>query len=370
MLSRLSLPLAKGLRLSQPTLRAALPITKSRYYAKAGKPPSSQQGHWQQKSSLRPSKSQTDSQNVKAPGSEDITASASLSEAGSSPNVAAASEAQSTSEQPTEPSTSASEKEPQQPLPDLTKGIPSTLDAELRRAHSQQRSQKSSLNITEDPAEPVPIEEEEGARDRAPRSEYVSSSDRKKNSVVRYTYLLLGFGGLAYALYLGRNWDAEELEQRYTENVPNGWGVGLFYNRIKARLGSTMSYYNDPVTAKLLPDEEKDPAMRVPLTLVLSLEDMLIHQEWSRAHGWRIAKRPGVDYFLRYLTQYYELVLFTSQPSATADQVLRKLDPYMMIRWPLFREATLYQDGGYIKVLLTRTTLMRYTDPIYRIYPT
>ena len=68
--------------------------------------------------------------------------------------------------------------------------------------------------------------------------------------------------------------------------------------------------------------------------------------------GWRIAKRPGVDYFLRYLSAYYEIVLFTSQPSAVVDQVIRKLDPYSMIRWPLFREATLYKDGGYVKVSL------------------
>lgn len=353
MLSRLSLPLARGLRLSQPTLRAAFPSIRPRYYAIDGKPPSSQQGPWQQKASLRPSKQQANPQNATPPGSEDVTASASLNEAGSStPNESRIPEAQSTSD----PSHSTPEDEPQQPLPDLTKGIPSTLEAELRGAQSHQKSQKASLNITEDPAEPIPGEGEEGPRERTSRPEYVSSSDRKKNSVVKYTYFFLGFGGLAYALYLGRNWDAEELEQKYTENVPNGWGFGLFYNRIKARLGSTMSYYNDPVTTKLLPDEEKDPAMRVPLTLVLSLEDLLIHQEWSRAHGWRIAKRPGVDYFLRYLTQYYELVLFTSQPSATADQVLRKLDPYMMIRWPLFREATLYKDGGYIKVLLARTT--------------
>jgi import inner membrane translocase subunit TIM50 len=33
-----------------------------------------------------------------------------------------------------------------------------------------------------------------------------------------------------------------------------------------------------------------------------------------------------------------------------ADQVLRKLDPYRIIRWPLFREATRYKDGEYIKV--------------------
>ena len=165
-----------------------------------------------------------------------------------------------------------------------------------------------------------------------------------------YFYISLAAGTILYSMYLGRNWDTEEEERKHPE-APSGWAMGLFYHRVRARLVSTMSYYNDPVTAKLLPDEEADPGLRMPFTLVLSLEDLLIHSEWTRSSGWRIAKRPGLDYFLRYLSQYYELVLFTSQPSAMADQVLRKLDPYMMIRWPLFREATLYKDGGYIKDL-------------------
>ena len=57
-----------------------------------------------------------------------------------------------------------------------------------------------------------------------------------------------------------------------------------------------------------------------------------------------------MDYFLRYLSQYYEIVLFTSKPYAIAEQVVRKMDPFHMIQWPLFREATLYKDGGYVKV--------------------
>ena len=241
------------------------------------------------------------------------------------------------------------DNEPEQPLPDLTRGIPSTLEAELRQAQrSQAKSEKASLNITEDPSEPVAHEEEDTPR--RPRTEYVSSSDRKKTAAFKYTYLFLGLGVVGYTLYLGRNWETEELVQKHAENAPNGWGVGQVLTRVRARMESTRSYYNDPVTAKLLPDEDKNPEMRMPFVLVLSLEDLLVHQEWDRAHGWRIAKRPGVDYFLRYLTQYYEIVLFTSQPSAIADQVLRKLDPYMMIRWPLFREATLYKDGQYVKV--------------------
>ena len=33
----------------------------------------------------------------------------------------------------------------------------------------------------------------------------------------------------------------------------------------------------------------------------------------QRQHGWRTAKRPGVDYFIAYLSQFYEIVIFTTQ---------------------------------------------------------
>jgi import inner membrane translocase subunit TIM50 len=234
----------------------------------------------------------------------------------------------------------------QQPLPDLTQGIPSTLDAELREARSKREASTSSLNITEDPSEPTPSSGGRGA-EGLPKSAYISSNEKKKNNIIKYTYLVV-FGGLiGYTVYLGRNWESEEEARKHPE-APSGWGVGLFYNRVKARLAATLDYYNEPAFPSLLP--KHDPNLQPPMTLVLSLEDLLIHQEWTRERGWRIAKRPGVDYFLRYLSQYYELVLFTTQPSSMADQVIRKLDPYRIIQWPLFREATLYKDGGYVKV--------------------
>jgi import inner membrane translocase subunit TIM50 len=97
------------------------------------------------------------------------------------------------------------------------------------------------------------------------------------------------------------------------------------------------------------------------------MEDLLIHSEWSREHGWRMAKRPGVDYFLRYLSQYYELVIFTSQPWAVAEPVIRKLDPFHIVTWPLFREATLYEKGEYIKVFAHHIVFAKLADNI-RIY--
>ncbi|KAJ9612943.1 mitochondrial inner membrane protein required for protein import [Cladophialophora chaetospira] len=266
-------------------------------------------------------------------------------------NEAVASERTAAGQEPAQASEPEETQPPQQPLPDLTKGIPSTLDAELKAAQSQHAARhSSSLNITEDPAEELPA----GARGReggdVPKEEYVSSSDRKKENIFRYVYLTLGLGAVGGSIYLGRNWTDEEEAKKHSD-APSGWGFMLFYNRVTARLGDMMSYYRDPVTTKLLPDEDPDPNFRFPFVLVLSLEDMLVHSEWTRDKGWRIAKRPGVDYFLRYLSAYYEIVLFTSQPSAVVDQVIRKLDPFSMIRWPLFREATLYKDGGYIKDL-------------------
>lgn len=235
-------------------------------------------------------------------------------------------------------------QQPQQPLPDLTQGIPSTLAAELNEARSKKHSGPTGLNLTE--AGPESAGEGEGGGG-GPKNEYVSSLERKRMRMANLTYSALVAAAISGSIYYGRNWDTEE-EERQHPHAPSGWGFKLFYNRIVARITDLTSYYKDPPFPKLLPDE--DPNIRQPYTLVISLEDLLVHSEWTREHGWRVAKRPGVDYFLRYLNQYYELVLFTSVPSMMADQVLRKLDPYRIIRWPLFREATRYKDGEYIKV--------------------
>ena len=223
------------------------------------------------------------------------------------------------------------------PLPDLTQGIPSTLDAEL--AQSSQKSDPRSLNITEDPSE------SEG-RD-LPRSAYISSFEKRRNRVANYFYAFTLFAAISGTVFLGRNWETAEEEVKH-KDAPNGWGIGLFFNRVSARLGGTLDYYNEPAFPKLLPNT--DPAWERPYTLVLSLEDLLVHSEWDREHGWRMAKRPGVDYFLRYLSQYFELVIFTSVPSMIAQPIINKLDPYHIVMWPLFREATRYQKGEYIKV--------------------
>lgn len=67
----------------------------------------------------------------------------------------------------------------------------------------------------------------------------------------------------------------------------------------------------EPVSAKLLPDPLPEP-YQCPYTLVLSLDDLLVHSEWDTEHGWKIAKRPGVDFFLAYMAQFFEIVVFAN----------------------------------------------------------
>ncbi|KAL2063688.1 hypothetical protein VTL71DRAFT_5493 [Oculimacula yallundae] len=258
-----------------------------------------------------------------------------------------ASSSENTAPQTSSPSAvdPAEAKAPSQPLPDLTRGIPSTLEYETTGSTSPLK-----LNLTEAEEQEGPGGGAGGGRPRGelPASAYVSSSEKKRLKLANYMYAMFAVLSVSGTIFLGRNWETEEEEKAHPD-APSGWAVGLMWNRAKARLGDQLNYYNEPAFRKLLPDP--DPIFERPYTLVLSMEDLLIHSEWTREHGWRMAKRPGVDYFLRYLSQYYELVIFTSQPWAMAEPIIRKLDPYHIVTWPLFREATRYENGEYIKDL-------------------
>lgn len=228
------------------------------------------------------------------------------------------------------------EKEPEfipfDKLPDLTQGIPSTLEAEMDEHASRSGSALQAV---------------EPGRRREREDTYVPTSERNRKWWVRFLLIGSGLGSIFGIAYLGRGWENEE-EAAAHPDIPNGWSPLLWWRRFRARFGDSISYYQAPAFDKLLPDP--DPSFSRPYTLCISLEDMLIHSEWTREHGWRIAKRPGFDYFIRYLCQYYEIVLFTSVPFGNAEALVQKLEPYGLITWPLFREATKFEDGEIVKV--------------------
>lgn len=141
---------------------------------------------------------------------------------------------------------------------------------------------------------------------------------------------------------MGRDWDSEKEKLRLGRNVTVEEGLEGRLQRGQARFWDTLDYFNKPAWEPLLPDVLPPPHQK-PYTLVLSLDDLLIHSAWSREHGWRTAKRPGLDYFLAYLSQFYEIVLFTSQPAYTAIPIVEKLDPHgIFVLYKLYRDCTRY----------------------------
>jgi import inner membrane translocase subunit TIM50 len=234
------------------------------------------------------------------------------------------------------PETKEDEPIPFDKLPDLTQGIPSTLEAELDQQTG--RRSESALEAVE-----------QTGRRREKQDSYVPTSERNRRWWIRFLMVGSGVGAVSGIAYLGRGWDDDEEAARHPD-IPSGWSPVLWWKRFRARFGDSVSYLQNPAFDKLLPDP--DPSFSRPYTLCISLEDMLIHNEWTREHGYRVAKRPGFDYFIRYLSQYFEIVLFTTVPIANAEQVVQKLEPYGFITWPLFREATKFEDGAIVKACL------------------
>jgi len=247
-----------------------------------------------------------------------------------------------------------------QPLPDLRQGIPSTFDFEFGGKDKAQHprterpsEQDDGIDITTTPpTEPRGERRERGQGEEREynRSDYETSLDRKRAQMANWLYASLLLAATTGAFYLARPFNArEEVPSGLDPEDVTSWSPGSMYTRVRARMGHQLGYYTEPTFPKLLPEVPAD--QRQPYTLVLSLEDLMVHSSWDRTNGYRVAKRPGIDYFIRYLSQYYELVLFTSVPLAMADPVIKKLDPYHFIMWPLGREATKYEGGVYVKDL-------------------
>jgi len=108
--------------------------------------------------------------------------------------------------------------------------------------------------------------------------------------------------------------------------------------------------FAEPSRDKLLPDLPPQVVGKEKPTLVVSLDGCLIQSSWTRQHGWRYLKRPGVDQFLASLAPLYELVLWTDTMNA-GDPVVDKLDPRRLIRHRLYRDTTTFAQGFHRKDL-------------------
>ncbi|KAF8216325.1 HAD-like protein [Mycena galopus ATCC 62051] len=176
----------------------------------------------------------------------------------------------------------------------------------------------------------------------------LSSVEIKRRRLGRISLAVLALGFGINVIYMGREWDEAELKAKKLtlENAP-----ATRFARTKDRFTDMFDYFNKPAWPELLPPPPPPPHQK-PYTLLISIDDLLVTSTWDRQHGWRTAKRPGVDYFLAYISQFYEVVIFTSQNFYTAAPILDKLDRYnFYISHRLYREATRSINGKIVKDL-------------------
>ncbi|KAF9360892.1 mitochondrial inner membrane protein required for protein import [Mortierella sp. NVP85] len=186
-------------------------------------------------------------------------------------------------------------------------------------------------------------------------------------------YGLLGITTVGFAYNLGCPYPGEE-GVKDAENHPEEAFFAGYIRRAQERHQAFRDKLANPIWDKLLPDPLPAPYQQ-PYTLVINLDNTLIHSTWDKDHGWRVAKRPGAEYFLAYLFQHYEIVIFTTQTVDTALRILDKLDPYQYAPYRLFRESTRYINGKHVKDLshlnrdLSKVIIMDSNPDAYSLQP-
>lgn len=205
----------------------------------------------------------------------------------------------------------------------------------------------------------------ETAVGRAPpvvQAEAVSTTSPKSSSS-SLLWKVIALGGCGAALYALTRPLSEE--PKHIGELP--W-YSRQLRRMIAHFNVMMKSIRDPQVEVLLPEPfpPGHPGYR-PYTVVLELDDVLVHSEWSPKHGWTIKKRPFVDQFLAYLADRYELILFTRRPDFYAAPITDKLDSALQVfRYRLYDNATLLdpytadaiKDLGMLNRDLSRVILM------------
>lgn len=137
-----------------------------------------------------------------------------------------------------------------------------------------------------------------------------------------------------------------DIARRAQESQVGSW--------ITEQVSALCAPYTNPSREKLLPDWPPDylnisPDVPCPHTLVVDLDDTLVRAVWDRRYGWRHAKRPGAEAFLREMAKYYEIVIFTSNIAGVADPVVHALDKEQCAMHRLYRDATRFVRGTHCK---------------------
>lgn len=110
-------------------------------------------------------------------------------------------------------------------------------------------------------------------------------------------------------------------------------------------------------------------------TLVLDLDETLVHFQEDGKNGGRFLTRPYASSFLEVLSQHFELVIFTAAMQDYADFILDKIDKTQAISFRLYREHTTFSHNIYHKDLsklgrdLSKTIIVDNNMQNFRLQP-
>ena len=91
--------------------------------------------------------------------------------------------------------------------------------------------------------------------------------------------------------------------------------------------------------------------MRKKFCLVLDIDETISHS-LKLSFGCYFLLRPGTKIFLKEVSKYYEIIIFTSSPKKYADKILNKIDiDGNLISHRLYRTHVLYENGKSVKNL-------------------
>lgn len=110
-------------------------------------------------------------------------------------------------------------------------------------------------------------------------------------------------------------------------------------------------------------------------TLVLDLDETLIHFVENPNGNSQFLIRPYAQYFLKKMSKYYEIIVFTAAMQDYADYILDRMDTTNSISYRLYRRHTNLQNNVYHKDLsrigrsLSRTLIVDNNAENFQLQP-
>ena len=130
----------------------------------------------------------------------------------------------------------------------------------------------------------------------------------------------------------------------------------------KLNFNTIISHYTENKNKNLVNDTlltiEKAPkppylspiSPKYKYTLVLDLDETLVHYVSDNDSAY-IQIRPGAEEFIKELSEFYEIIIFTAALQNYADLIISGLDPDGVVSDKLYRQHTINKDNSYIKDL-------------------